>query len=78
MSPQRAPVAKQLVIDLSSGRNEKQRASRETPLPFTALQCPSGQSSLTIPQPAEAKIKNQQQPWMSLPWTEIVLLEVEL
>lgn len=44
LSPWRAPVAKELVIDLSSGRNERQRASREAPLPYPALQCPIGQS----------------------------------
>lgn len=45
-------MAKEPVIDLSSGRNERQRASREAPLPSPALQCPTGQSceSLTTPQ----------------------------
>lgn len=30
-------MAKEVVIDLSSGRNERQRASREAPLPYPAL-----------------------------------------
>lgn len=40
--PGREPVAKQLVIDLSRRRNERQRACRESPLASPVLRRPSG------------------------------------